>query len=200
MYLYRVLTLLAIVFMVGCASNPMKVADEQSLKKASSKESQIVFMRSSFIGSAINATVYDVTNNQTKFLGVLANGTKIAYSTHPGKHTFMVVSEAADFLEAEMSAGKTYYSIVTPRMGAWKARFSMWPIRNDTSSEYNTNSSEFQSWLSNTKLVTNTEASENWFKKNAASVKEKQSEYYKVWQQKSAADLAERTLNRDDGL
>ena len=34
---------------------------------------------------------------------------------------FSVVGEAADFLEADLAAGKTYYIQVAPRMGAWKA-------------------------------------------------------------------------------
>lgn len=112
----------------------------------------------------------------------------------------MVVSEAADFLEADFLPGRTYYSIVTPRMGAWKARFSLWPIRNDGSSEYNTGSADFTKWVNSTKLVHNTKESEAWYANNKASVKSKQLEYWPVWQQKTPEDLARRTLNPDDGM
>lgn len=40
----------------------------------------------------------------------------------------MVVSEAADFMDAELETGKTYYALVTPRLGVWKARFSLRPM------------------------------------------------------------------------
>ena len=112
----------------------------------------------------------------------------------------MVVSEAADFMEADFLPGRTYYSIVTPRMGAWKARFSLWPIRNDGSSEYNTESAEFTKWLNSTKLVHNSEESEAWYTNNKGSVKSKQLDYWPVWQQKTPEDLAKRTLNPQDGM
>ncbi len=43
----------------------------------------------------------------------------------------MVVSEAADFAKADVEAGKTYYVLVTPRMGWWKARFSLRPLMRE---------------------------------------------------------------------
>jgi len=196
----RILSILSTLIFAGCASNPMQVSSSQSVQKAMPDESQIVFMRSTFVGSAINASLYDVTDEETKFLGIISNGTKVAYTTTSGKHTFMVVSEAADFMEADFLPGRTYYSIVTPRMGAWKARFSLWPIRNDGSSEYNTESAEFTKWLNSTKLVHNSEESEAWYTNNKDSVKSKQLDYWPVWQQKTPEDLAKRTLNPQDGM
>lgn len=196
----RILSILSTLIFAGCASNPMQISSSQNVEKAKPDESQVVFLRSSFVGSAINASLYDVTDEQTKYLGIISNGTKIAYRTAPGKHTFMVVSEAADFMEADLLPGKTYYSIVTPRMGAWKARFSMWPIRNDASTRYHTEMAEFNKWVSSTKLVTNSEKSKTWYENNKDSVKSKQLEYWPVWQKKSSEDLAERTLNPQDGM
>ena len=198
-YIHLLIILSTMIF-AGCASNPMQVSSSQSVQKAMSDESQIIFMRSSFLGSAINASLYDVTDETTKYLGIIANGTKIAYTTTPGKHTFMVVSEAADFMEADFSPGKTYYSLVTPRMGAWKARFSLWPIRNDGSSERNTGSAEFTQWVNSTKLVYNSAESEAWYINNKNSVKSKQLDYWPVWRQKTPEDLAKRTLNPEDGM
>jgi hypothetical protein len=198
-YIHLLIILSTMIF-AGCASNPMQVSSSQSVQKAMSDESQIIFMRSSFLGSAINASLYDVTDETTKYLGIIANGTKIAYTTTPGKHTFMVVSEAADFMEADFSPGKTYYSLVTPRMGAWKARFSLWPIRNDGSSERNTGSAEFTQWVNSTKLVHNSAESEAWYINNKNSVKSKQLDYWPVWRQKTPEDLAKRTLNPEDGM
>lgn len=198
---YLAFALVAITLLLsGCGSNPMKVADDQHLALMNNNESQIVFMRSTFVGSAISASLYDVTSGEPEFIGIINNGTKVAYATKPGKRVFMVVSEAADYLEANLEGGKTYYSIVTPRMGAWVARFSMWPIRNGSSGDYSTKSKDFESWLSGTKLVTNSEKSEAWFEKNEKSIQAKHEKYWPAWQEKSQDDLARRTLNADDGV
>ena len=50
------------------------------------------------------------------------------------------------------------------------------------------------------RFVNNTAESTAWFEGNKASIREKQSKYWEVWKQKSAADLAERTLRPEDGV
>jgi len=197
MYLW---VLAAAALLGGCAGSPMQVSPTQTLPAAGPESAQVVFMRSSFVGKMIDASLYDVTGGQTKFIGIMANGSKVNYPTTPGKHTFMVVSEAADFLEADLAPGKTYYSLVTPRMGAWKARFSLWPISTDPKAEYTSTGKDFASWVKDTELVGNSPRSLAWFENNKSSVEEKRAEYWKVWQQKSAEDLAKRTLHPQDGL
>ncbi|NIB38300.1 hypothetical protein HBA55_01815 [Pseudomaricurvus alkylphenolicus] len=196
----RILFISCCMLFVGCASNPMQTATNQTLERVSEDKTQVVFMRSSFVGSAINASLYDVTDGDPEFIGIIANDTKIAYETQPGERVFMVVSEAADFLNAQLDGGKVYYSMVTPRMGAWKARFSLWPIRNDGTSKFNTQDKSFDKWIRATKLVENSPKASQWFNSNVDSVKAKQAKYWPVWQQKSEADLAKRTLNPEDGI
>jgi hypothetical protein len=199
MNIIRTLIISLAIVLTGCASNPMLVKTNQTLVKPQGQESQVVFMRSSFVGSAINASLYDVTSGTPVFIGIMADSTKIAYNTKPGKHVFMVVSEAADFLEADISAGKTYYSLVTPRMGMWRARFSLWPMKNDANAEHQLNSKEFKNVFKDTKLVENSEKSNLWFTKNKASVISKYNEYWPVWQKKPAQDVAKRSLSAEDG-
>ena len=62
-----------------------------------------------------------------------------------------------------MAGGKIYFAMVTPRMGAWKARFSMHPVRNGGPGEFQYSSDRFQSWLAEAKFVDNTSESEAWF-------------------------------------
>ena len=189
-----------LLILVGCATIPMDAVPDQAIQKPSANQSQVVFMRSSFIGSAIAATLYEVRDNKTEFIGILNNGTKIALKTTPGKHLYMVVSEVADFMEADLSPGKTHYSMITPRMGAWKARFSMWPISTNPSAEFNTSSDDFQEWLSETSLVTMSESALAWYQQNKASVEQKRVKYWPKWQQKTPEDKAKRTLVPSDGL
>lgn len=200
MRLRILLSVLTILLASGCASTKMVVKSDQQIAPPASDSAQIVFLRSSFLGSAIQASIFDVTSGEPSFIGILSNETKLAYEVKPGEHVFMVVSEAADFMEANMLGGKTYFSMVTPRMGAWKARFSMHPVRNGSPGEFQYSSEEFQSWLAKAKFIDNTPESEAWFKENLNSIKSKQVEYWKVWEEKTESALKERTLNPEDGI
>lgn len=184
--------LLALTLLVT-GSNAFAVDDTEGV-------AMVVFMRSSFVGAAIKTSVYEVTSGETRFIGIMKNKTKIEYETSPGKHTFMVVSEAADFLEANLEAGKTYYSMVTPRTGAWKARFSLIPVRNDGTTKFNTGSKDFEKWKKKTKVVSLDEKSEAWYAEHKDSVEDKRAKYWVKWQQKTVDDLAARTLNSKDGM
>ena len=178
----------------------MALSSQQTIQPPATQEAQVVFMRSSFVGSAIGASLYEVTDDTITFIGVIKNGTKVSYTTTPGHHVFMVVSEAADFMEANLLAGKNYYSITTPRMGAWKARFSLWPIKNDPDTKFSLQKSSFEGWVSGTKRVENSEKSLSWYQKNKDSVQKKYEKYWPVWLEKSEADLAKRTLSPEDGI
>ena len=192
------LTLVGTLLLTGCSSM-MQPVDNPVIQASPHDSAQVVFMRSAFTGKAIDASLYDVTDGKTQFVGILGNDTKIAYPTVAGHRVFMVVSEAADFLEADLVAGKTYYAIVTPRMGLWKARFSMWPVSRDPKAEYSLQSKDFKDWVSDTKLVTNSPKSLSWFESNKVDVEAKRVEYWPVWQKKSTADLEQRTLKAADG-
>ena len=200
MRVFYIFTLLGTLLLAGCASNPMTPVADQTVRAAASDTAQVVFMRDAYTGKAILSSLYEVTDGKTQFIGVMANGTKIAYPTTPGKHTFMVVSEAADFMEADLVAGKTYYALVTPRMGLWKARFSLWPISNDPEAAHSLKSKNFKGWVEDTDLVTNSPKSLAWYERVKASIEKKRAEYWPVWQEKSADAVAERTLKPSDGL
>jgi hypothetical protein len=200
MHYLKFLLLPTLLIISGCSSNLMQPANDQAINKAQTNQVNITFIRSSILGSAIQASVYDTTNNEIVFIGVISNSTKINYLTTPGKHRFMVISETADFMEADVTGGKNYYAIVTPRMGLWKARFSMYPIRNSSSGAFTINSNDFKSWMKDTTLVTKNASADAWFTKNLADIKEKESEDMAEWKEKSAADIAERTLNPNDGI
>lgn len=200
MKLIKIAFVFSFLAMLGCASIPMDVVPGQIIQPTRANESQVVFMRSSFIGSAISATLYEVRGDKTEFLGILNNGTKIAVKTTPGEHLYMVVSEAADFLKSDLAPGNIHYSIVTPRLGAWKARFSLWPISTNPNAKFNTADGKLDEWLGETSLVTMSEAALTWYEQNKLSVEQKRVKYWPTWQKKSAADKAEHTLKPSDGL
>lgn len=179
---------------VHAAPKLMVKVEEQSITPKPD-QALIVFMRSSFAGKVISASLFDVSGDDTKFIGIMYNGTKVSYDITPGEHTFMVVSESADFMKATVSTGKTYYALVTPRMGAMKARFSFRPLRlSDLSS------ADFSKWDSNTYFVENTSGSEEWAKKNSPDIEAKRARYWSIWSEKSSVDLEEQTIKAEDGI
>lgn len=187
------LALLSPVFvgLSGCATN---MAKSDKAIQPSGAEATVVFMRASMFGGAITAAVYDVTGSETKFIGQIDPNSKLAYKVPPGEHTFMVVSEAADFMKAKVVAGKTYYSLVFARPGAWRARFSFKPLRQSDLS-----GPDFPKWDSGTQLVDNTPATLDWAAKSAPSVEKKRASYWAEWTSKAADQQASQTLNEGDG-
>ncbi len=188
-------TLILHVFVVGLA-----VAEApHSEQGVDADVATVVFFRKSTVGSMIKASVYEVTGGETKFIGILKNKQRLVHKTTPGQHRFMVVSEAADFMEAELVAGKTYYGIVTPRMGAWKARFSLSPVRNGSEGEFVWDSKDVQKRFKKTKLKKTSDKDRAWYEKHKDSVAKKKAKYLEAWAEKSEADIAERTLKPEDG-
>lgn len=160
----------------------------------------VVFLRASFYGAAIQSTVYEVEDDGQRFLGIVSNKTRVATRVKPGPHRFMVLAENADFLEADVEAGKTYYVLVSPRVGMWKARFSLLPVRNDAAAENNVHSDDFRKWMEQTTLVEIGPEAEAWYREHEASVDAKRAKYLVKWERMLPRDKANLTLRRDDGV
>ncbi|WP_153448946.1 putative periplasmic lipoprotein [Vibrio algicola] len=188
------------LLIVGCASNPMDVTTESKVQEAAPNEAQIVFMRDSLLGAAISSSLFDITNpnNDPVFVGILNNNTKVIYKTEPGPHLFMVIGESADFMSANIIKGKTYYSLVTPRMGIWKARFSLWPIKPNVDADYSySDKKNFNQW-NNTHIALITDKALSWYNNNKDNIIEKRNDYITDWNEYSADSKAKRTLDKND--
>ncbi|MGH8216500.1 MAG: hypothetical protein ACREPZ_12525 [Rhodanobacteraceae bacterium] len=160
----------------------------------------VVFMRPSRYGGGIQASVYDTNRDAgTDFIGIVSAKTKVAYQAKPGHHLFMVVGENADFMNADLDAGKTYYVLVSPRMGFWKARFSLLPIHNRPDAKYSLQSADFKDWQTSTTFVRKLPAADAWYRSHAGDVAAKQTEYMGKWDDAPARQKAELTLDADDG-
>lgn len=167
----------------GCASKLMKPVDKGSAAyKPGDNEATIIFLRNSIFGAAVQATVYDVTGEETKFIGIVSYKFKVAYKTTPGKHMFMVVGENGDFMPGEFEAGKTYFAIVVPRPGFFKTRFSLNPVHQN---EYN---DKFAAYRRDTHFVENTPESLAWFAENAANIRATREKDLPRWHKKAEED------------
>jgi hypothetical protein len=140
----------------------------------------VMFMRPSSLGFAVASSVFEIGGDRDAFVGIVPAKKKLAYVTRPGTTRFMVVSEAADFLEAELEAGKTYYVLVTPRMGVWKARFSLRPVH-----AADRHSAEFEGWLSECSEIDNTPDSLAWAMEHRSDIEAKKTEYLPKWEKRS---------------
>ena len=192
----NIIFVLLFVLLTGCASSRMKpVPETQAPYVLAAGETQVIFMRPSFFGGAIQSSVFDVTDNKDELIGIVSAGTKVRYGTQSGEHLFMVVGENADFMRAFLDPGKTYYALVTVRMGFLKARFSLKPVRRDE-----LDGETFKGWDKSTSFVENTEQSRQWARDNRDSISTKKAEYLQKWAAKSPAEKADVTLTVNDGI
>lgn len=192
--------ILLVAGLTGCQSSLMvKSSANAAAPTPAPGKALIVFTRPSAFGGAIQSSVYDTHDSADTFIGIVSSKTKIGYQAEPGDHLFMVVAENADFMIAHLDAGKTYYALVRPRMGVWKARFSLIPLHNDASAQYSTQSEDFAKWQSATSWVTVTPEAEQWYSEHAADIRGKKLDYMQKWDKASAQQKEELTLKADDG-
>lgn len=196
---------LLVAILTGCASTSsyMKESSTQTLATVPTDKARVVFVRNTFLGSAISAVVTDSTTAQSPvFIGVLQNAKKLAYDVPAGKRVFTVTSESADFLEANLLPGKTYYAFVTPRVGVWKARFSFVAVKATGAGIFGLNTNEFKKALEETRFSEKAPDGDKWFKENLPDILAKQNEYWPKWNGpgKAPAERAAQTLTEGDGI
>jgi len=172
---------------------------EQNPRPAEGK-ALVVFFRASGYGGAIASSVYDAPDTGTTFLGIVRYKDKVAAQVEPGQHRFMVIAENADFIDADLVAGKTYYVLISPRIGVWKARFSLFPIHDASDDEYNVQSPQFKSWMDKTHFVEIGPEATAWYESNKASVESKKADYLQKWNRMLPKDRAELVLRPQDGV
>ncbi len=186
--------------LTGCQSSLMVRSSAGAAEPAPAPgKALVVFMRPSSFGGAIQSSVYDTHDSADTFIGIVSTKDKIGYQAEPGDHLFMVIAENADFMIAHLDAGKTYYVLVSPRMGVWKARFSLLPIHNRADAKYSTQSADFGKWMSETSWVSVTPQATQWYSAHAADIHAKKMDYMRKWNKASAQQKEELTLKADDG-
>lgn len=181
-FLLYISLLVFVSFLSSCAGtivNMREVPPDKVVTAPESGKALVVFMRPSGFGFAISSSVFEVKGDTLSLVGIIAAKAKVAYQVEPGNHLFMVVSEAADFMSADLQANKTYYVRVIPRPGVWKARFSLSPVHSDALS-----SSTFAEWLADCKWVEKSPESDAWANSNMPDIKKKQAKYYPEWKSK----------------
>ena len=165
------------------------VSAPQAAAVMATDESKMVFMRVSKQSGGSDAALFDVTEpGEPKYIGTVGAASKFTYSFKPGLYTFMVVGETAEFMQASLLGGRTYYALIIPKSGA--KRFALEPVR-----QHELGGKEFAGWDRGTK-TTNGGAQAL----SAAEASEKRVRYWQSdWMKKSESQRAELTLNAEDG-
>jgi len=156
-------------------------------------KAMVVFMRAGGVGQAVGSSVFEIRNDNPELVGLVANNTKLAYEVDPGRRLFMVVSESADYMSADLAPNRTYYAFVTPRMGAFRARFSLAAVNRGGE-----RSQAAQNCLKNCRLVENTPGSQEWAHANMSDIRSKHTANYPRWNQKPTNEKPH--LVREDGV
>lgn len=170
----------------------MRESSTQQISPPAPERAKIVFMRTSMVAGAIGCDLFEVVNGELRFVGQLPTGNKVVYETTPGEKVFMAYGTAADFMLANVTGGKTYYSIVRPNWGT--GGFAPTPIRLGGSTE-----PEFQNWLSNTKQIEPQENAKPWFLENKTRFQEIYKDYWSRFERKDTQEKAQRTMLPQDG-
>lgn len=147
----------------------------------------VFFVRPSGIAPAAKVAVYD----GDEFIGIVPARKKVAYMAEPGDHRFSAIGEAADFLEADLAASRTYHVIVVPRTG-WRCRFSLKPVHKDR-----IDSAEVRGWFESSQLIEGAASASHWASENQAANMRKRDAYLEKWHGSGGADRD--SLRAEDG-
>lgn len=155
---------------------------------AAGSPARVVFMRVSKQTSSVEATLFDVSEpGEPKLIGAVGAASKLSHSFKPGNYTFMVVGETAEFMDATLAEGKTYYALVIPKSGA--KRFALEPVRRDE-----LQGKEFQGWDRGTRPMPAGAKGQA-----PADASDKRVRHWQEWVKKPESQRATLTLNAEDG-
>jgi hypothetical protein len=135
----------------------------------------VVFIRPTKDSYMTQSTVYEIRRDGDYFVGVVSASSRVAYVTDTGSHLFMVVDDRR------------------PRIGWWKSRFSLLPVRRPQ-----IESKEFQQWDS-VDLLAPGPGCEQWVRDSVNSIVEKRNQYLPEWYKKSESERRSIGLHAEDG-
>ncbi len=161
-------------------------------------QAQIVFLEPiNKIQGMFPVGIYRIEGEQLTLLNVSSWRSKSVITLPPGKH-MLASAFGWHYMEAYVEAGKRYYVLLRFIYGNG---LQLRPIRASGTSEYRINSPDFQKWLKATdRFVQKSADADAYFtafgdRWNAARLKGLEN-----WQAKTAAEVAELTLNTDDAV
>ena len=90
-------------------------------------QATVIFLRAARAGTT--TSLFELRGSEQRFIGLLVSDARLVYRTAPGRTRFMVIGLSADFLDAELAAGKTYQVAVLLGQGQTEQFFVLRPVR-----------------------------------------------------------------------
>jgi hypothetical protein len=169
----RILGVAIVLLLAGCDSPSTPRPSGMAVVGPPPGKAVVVFLRPALLDKAAPSPVVDVTVEPPALVGVVPAGRKVAYISDPGARRFMVIGEAADFLDAELLAGHIYYARIAPHLGVHQARFSLRPVAAEDL--------DLATELADCSWADETVAPRDWIHDNSAGVAKKKAEYLPAW-------------------
>jgi hypothetical protein len=95
-------------------------------------EALVVVFRPSTYGGNTQFPIYEFTGNDADLMGFSESGCFFEDRVTAGKHLFLTWGEGEAFIDAELTAGKTYYIRCFAKMGLLAPRPQFAPVRRDS--------------------------------------------------------------------
>jgi hypothetical protein len=173
---WMMMVLLLVSFSNGCTPRT-DLVDYQArtgfdVAAPTAGQAAVVFMRPERLAGMMSSTIFDGEN----LVAVLMDKTYVVHRTTPGQHRFMVLGEAADFMGADLEAGKVYFGLVTRRIGWVRWRFSLQPVTPNDPDWV-----KVREWITDSSRVTLNAAGRSWAQENAESIKDRHDAYLEKW-------------------
>ena len=198
----RLLLATACLVLSACASHSREMMQTVSpqvardLTIAAADGAVVVFMRPAERGGDGEATVFDITAGNNNLVGIVAPDVKVAYRVASGQRLFMVVGDHhADFMRADLAAGKTYHVTVESHGLAGVARISLVPVRAAELGR-----EEFAGRNGQCRMQMPDEAAYLWAESNDEKIMSMRTASWPRWEARSADAKADATLRRGDGV
>jgi hypothetical protein len=138
----------------------------------------VVFLRPSTSTGAHSASLFELrAGAEDRFIGILVAETQLVDHVAPGRTRFMVLGRGAEFLDADLAAGKTYVvALLPPPAGTSDSFFALVPVRG------NDQSAAIRECRQSCLWVENTERSHAWSKRTWPSIQHKKATYLPRWE------------------
>ena len=117
------LALLALLLVAACSDRYMTKA-EKGLEPTTGK-AVVRFLRPGEFYTTVNVL------DGEKAIGNIYAFSQFDYLADPGHHLFVIAWRSAEFLEADLEAGKTYYVVVSSREEPSGRRVPLYGVRRD---------------------------------------------------------------------
>jgi hypothetical protein len=123
-----------LVFLVaGCVHLVNEDMQDAALPLAlQSNEALVVVFRPSSFGGNTQFPIFEFTGEDAKLLGFSESGCYFEVRVAAGRHLFLTWGEGEAYIEADLSAGRTYYIRCFAKLGVLAPRPRFAPVRRDS--------------------------------------------------------------------